>query len=246
MKNILVITFSILGLFISCIDSGGKRNLEKKTPYEDVIKTSKVGISEDENVHKIVVTETLPTGGYIYIKVKENEQEYWMAVPGREIKIGETYYYDGGMEMRNFESKTLKRTFDKVIFAEGVREKKISVQKAKQRVVQNEPTSNIQVGKASNGISIGELFENPKEYANKQVVIKGQVVKVNNGIMNVNFVHLQDGTKGNGQFDITITSDAEFKVGEIATIKGIVVLDKDFGAGYTYDVLVEKAEKLID
>jgi hypothetical protein len=59
--------------------------------------------------------------------------------------------------------------------------------------------------------------------------------------MGVNFMHLQDGTKGNGQFDITVTSNDRFIVGNIVTIKGTVVLNKDFGAGYSYDVLIEKA-----
>ena len=113
------------------------------------------------------------------------------------------------------------------------RDQKRSIQKGK--------TSVVNVEKAPNGIRIAELFENPKAYLNKQVIIKGQVVKVNNGVMQVNFVHLQDGSTGNGKYDITITTNDEFKIGEVVTIKGTVILNKDFGAGYVYDVLIEKA-----
>ena len=64
--------------------------------------------------------------------------------------------------------------------------------------------------------------------------------------MNVNFVHLQDGTKANGQYDITLTSNSKFNLGDVVTIKGTVVLDKDFGAGYVYDVLVENTVILLE
>ena len=164
-----------------------------------------------------------------------------MAIPAKKIEIGATYYYDGGMEMSKFESKSLKRTFESVIFAQGIRDKKDGVQNIKKRTIKKEESKVINVDKAANGIRIATLFGNPKAYQNKQVIIKGQVVKVNNGIMGVNFMHLQDGTKENGEYDVTVTSNAKFKVGEVVTIKGTVVLNKDFGSGYVYDVLVEKA-----
>jgi hypothetical protein len=241
MKNYIVVSFTIVSLLISCKDSKKSESAGEKSSFEDVAKTLKLDELVDENTHRVIVKEKLAAGGYVYLKVLEKGNEYWMAVPGRQIEIGATYYYDGGMEMRNFESKTLKRTFDTVIFAEGVREKKDVVKKVKKVSIKKEGTSTVEVEKAPNGIRIAELFENPKGYQNKHVIIKGQVVKVNNGIMGVNFVHLQDGTKGKGEYDITITSNDEFKIGDVVTIKGTVILNKDFGAGYTYDVLIENA-----
>jgi hypothetical protein len=60
-------------------------------------------------------------------------------------------------------------------------------------------------------------------------------------IMNKNWIHLQDGTSYNGFNDITITSLEKVKVDEIVTLKGTVVLNKDLGSGYKYDVLIEDA-----
>lgn len=241
MKFFIGITLIITCLFTSCKDSVKTRSTEKKSSLEDAAQTLKLEELVIENTHKIIVIEKLEAGGYVYLKVLEKGNEYWMAVPGRKIEIGATYYYDGGVEMRKFESKTLKRIFDTVIFAEGVREKKNVVKKVKKRSIKKEITSTVKVEKAPNGIRIAELFENPKRYQSKQVIIKGQVVKVNNGIMGVNFVHLQDGTKVKGEYDITITSIDKFKIGDVVTIKGTVILNKDFGAGYIYDVLVENA-----
>jgi hypothetical protein len=60
--------------------------------------------------------------------------------------------------------------------------------------------------------------------------------------MGKNWVHLQDGTSNNGAFDLTITTQALPKVNDEVTFKGTVTLEKDFGAGYYYDVIMEDAE----
>ena len=221
-----------IGLLTGCKDT------EKAKPTEEKVSVENVASS---NTHEVVVLEKIAAGGYIYLKVLEKDKEYWMAIPGRQIEIGATYYYDDGMEMGKFESKSLNRTFDHIVFAQGIRDQKNTIKKDKKRSVNKGESSVANIEKASNGIRIATLFENPKAYQNKQVIIKGQIVKVNNGIMGVNFMHLQDGTKGNGEYDVTITSNDEFKIDEVVTIKGTVILNKDFGSGYVYDVLIEKA-----
>ncbi|MCB9248235.1 MAG: hypothetical protein H6613_06675 [Ignavibacteriales bacterium] len=59
-------------------------------------------------------------------------------------------------------------------------------------------------------------------------------------------IHLQDGTKFGESVDITVTSDQPVKVGDTIVIEGTVALDKDFGAGYFYDVIVENAKITVD
>jgi len=61
--------------------------------------------------------------------------------------------------------------------------------------------------------------------------------------MGKNWIHLQDGTEKDGNFDLVITTLVNAKLGEIITLTGKVVLDKDFGYGYKYDVLIEDAVK---
>jgi hypothetical protein len=85
------------------------------------------------------------------------------------------------------------------------------------------------------------LFKNKSELAGKQVLIKGKVVKVNNNIMKRNFLHIQDGTGGDGTNDITVTSQQTANIGDDVTVVGQLVTDLDFGAGYAYPLIVEKA-----
>jgi hypothetical protein len=60
--------------------------------------------------------------------------------------------------------------------------------------------------------------------------------------MGKNWVHIQDGTEYQGGFDLTITTDGQVAVGETVTFEGKIVLDKDFGYGYSYPVLMEEAK----
>lgn len=91
--------------------------------------------------------------------------------------------------------------------------------------------------------SIANLYKDRTELNGKQVKLEGKVVKVNNKIMQRNFLHLQDGT-GNaedGSNDITITSQDTANIGDMVSVTGTLILEHDFGAGYKYPLLVEKA-----
>ncbi|MEJ2179840.1 MAG: hypothetical protein P8Y28_05230 [Gammaproteobacteria bacterium] len=80
-----------------------------------------------------------------------------------------------------------------------------------------------------------------KQLKGKQVEVSGKVVKVNNGIMKRNFLHIQDGTGKQGTNDLIVTSNQTAKVNDKVTIIGTVTLDTDFGFGYKYPLLVEKS-----
>lgn len=75
----------------------------------------------------------------------------------------------------------------------------------------------------------------------QQVTVTGKVVKVNNGIMKRNFVHVQDGTGDNNTNNLIVTSKQTAAVGNNVTITGTVVLDTDFGMGYSYPLLIENS-----
>jgi uncharacterized membrane protein len=75
----------------------------------------------------------------------------------------------------------------------------------------------------------------------KQVAFKGKVVKVNNNIMKKNFLHIQDGTGKEGTNDVTVTSAQTANEGDVVSIVGKVMLDRDFGSGYTYPLIIEDA-----
>jgi hypothetical protein len=101
---------------------------------------------------------------------------------------------------------------------------------------------NVKVQPCDGCISIKDLLANKKDYSGKAVKVSGQVTKFNPSIMGKNWIHIQDGTEFNGDFDLTITTDKSVTVGETITYEGIVSLDKDFGYGYFYKILLEGGE----
>jgi hypothetical protein len=98
---------------------------------------------------------------------------------------------------------------------------------------------NVKVEPCKDCIKISNLLENRKNYSGKSVKVTGQVTKFNAQIMGKNWIHIQDGSEFKGAFDLTITTDKEVSVGQTITFEGKIVLDKDFGYGYFYSVLME-------
>ena len=91
-------------------------------------------------------------------------------------------------------------------------------------------------------LTVAQILERKEQLNGKTIKLKGKITKVNNGIMQRNWLHLQDGTSFGSKFDLTITSPQELKIGEIVTVEGLVAINKDFGYGYFYDILVENAK----
>ena len=223
MKNLypfFTVIFCVLVLF----------NCKEKESYTTIKKEQ---ATAKKNVHKIIVNETLDVGNYSYLNVNENGKTYWMAIPNTNIKIGETYYYNDGMKMRNFESQELKRMFKSIIFANGVRTTEQYNPHA------NYNTEIIKIEQPAHGVSLEKLFSNKASFSNKPIVIKGRVVKINIGIMDKNWVHISDGTQFEGKKSLTVTTQETPKVGDIVTFKGTIILNKNFGKGYIYDILLE-------
>lgn len=65
------------------------------------------------------VVETMDSGGYTYVCLEKSGKKTWLAVPKMKIIVGQNMSFKPGIVMVNFESKTLKRKFDKIIFSEG-------------------------------------------------------------------------------------------------------------------------------
>lgn len=59
-------------------------------------------------------------GGYSYLEVQVNEGKEWLAAPQAAVKVGDQVSWNGGSTMTNFSSKSLERTFDKIVFVAGV------------------------------------------------------------------------------------------------------------------------------
>ena len=66
------------------------------------------------------VVETLDGGGYTYICIEQEGKKKWAAVPSMKVSVGQEVESLPGVEMPKFESKTLNRTFENIIFTDGL------------------------------------------------------------------------------------------------------------------------------
>ena len=99
------------------------------------------------------------------------------------------------------------------------------------------------IAKAEGGKTVAEVFAEKASLAGKPVTVRGKVVKVNGGIMGKNWLHVRDGSGAEGTNDLTVTTSGELpELGTIVVVTGPVTLDKDFGMGYQYAVILEDAE----
>ncbi|HEX9163623.1 MAG TPA: OB-fold nucleic acid binding domain-containing protein [Thermoanaerobaculia bacterium] len=203
------------------------------------------------------VAETMNAAGYTYVRIATKDGDKWAAVPQTNVKKGDNIAVAAQMVAENFESKTLGRKFKQIIF--GAVANKAAIAAPVQAVsnpmmsAMGSPsdhmkpaidTGAIKVDKAQGGSTVAEVWSGKSALQDKQVVIRGKVVKFLPEIMGKNWLHLRDGSgsREKGNDDITVTTNESVKVGDVVTVTGTLRVDKDFGAGYRYPVIVEDAK----
>jgi hypothetical protein len=250
--KINILAFAIIALLAAC-DSKPKvieavdTTAEAQQPMEDASATM---------LHKVVVEEILPTTKYTYLNVSEDGNKTWIAIPKADVKKGGTYYYRGGLKKTNFKSVEYDRVFETLYLVSGISEDPGmgggagmsgsggmmggSPHENEAGDVQLEQKTKIEP--VPGGITIAELLENRNKYEGKTVRIKGRCVKLNNMIMSRNWIHLQDGSMKDKSIDLTVTTTDNVALGTIVALEGVIALNKDFGAGYKYDIIMEEAK----
>ena len=172
--------------------------------------------------HTATVLESMSSGGYTYMKVQDGSKNYWIAMTQRAVSKGDTISYSEQGWMQNFHSKTLNKTFDSILFAANATPK--STPKL-QNLTPSKMNSNFQ---EKGTHSIAELFANRDKYVNKTVTVKGKITKTSNGIMKLNWVHIQDGSNFQNMNDLVFTStQIPPKVGSVVYATGKLIKDKD-------------------
>jgi hypothetical protein len=195
------------------------------------------------------VLETRDVESYTYLRLKTAQGETWAAVPTTTVKKGAKVAIENPMVMNNFQSKALKKTFDKVVFgtlAGQVPAGVAATAPPHPPVTPAPDTTDIKVAKAAgaDARTVEEILAKGAGMKDKSVLVRGKIVKINPGIRGVNWVHLRDGTgsAANQTNDLIVTTTDELKVGDVVTLKGVVHTDMDLGAGYAYKVLVEEGK----
>jgi hypothetical protein len=202
---------------------------------------------------KGVVLETMDVDIYTYVRLKTASGETWAAVPKVPVTKGAEVTIENPMIMDNFESKTLKRKFDRIVFGTLGGKAPAAASAAgpgdmgamHAGVAKAPAMGDVKVPKASgpNAQTVAEIVTKGSQLKDKPVLVRGKVVKYNAGIMGKNWIHLRDGTgaEADRTNDVLVTTLDEVKLGDVVTLKGTVRTDRDLGSGYSYKVLVEEA-----
>ncbi len=243
----LIFALLVSSILLSSCQENAKKVQSFSTGEKTSESMSQAPSQKAASYHHVIVKEVIQTSKYTYLFVNENNNEFWIAVRRLDAKIGDDVYYQQALPMKNFKSKELDRVFETVLFIQGNTSTPPTVDAAKMIGAKKMPPKvdkkieGIKVNAPQGGISIAELFKNKEKYEGKKVKVSGQVVKVNNGIMGKNWIHIQDGTSDTDNYDLTLTTQNKANMGDVITIKGTVYLKKEFGAGYSYDLIIEEA-----
>ncbi|MBK7771699.1 MAG: hypothetical protein IPI48_14585 [bacterium] len=97
------------------------------------------------------------------------------------------------------------------------------------------------VAKVAGGYQVGEIYAKGAELGGKSVKVRGRVVKFTPNIMGTNWIHIQDGSGEGATVDLTVTTSEIVAIGDVIVAEGVLAIDKDFGAGYVYAAIIEKA-----
>lgn len=181
------------------------------------------------------VVESLSAASYSYLRLSTDAGEQWVAVPNTEIPVGTHVTVLDPLEMTNFESKALERTFERVLFGTLMGE-----------ADQGRPTAHVDATADSGAVDAGTIaaiYADRASWENERITVTGEVVKFTPDVMDRNWIHLRDGSgseeaKDN---DLTFTTSERVTVGATVTMTGVLRLEKDFGAGYSYALIVEDA-----
>lgn len=182
------------------------------------------------------VLEVKEVDPYSYLRLKTQEGEIWAAVSKAPVKKGAQVTIENASVMNNFESKSLKKTFDRIVFGTLAVASPGSATPA---------VADAKVPKAEgrDARTVAEIVGKRTELKDKPVVVRGKVVKFTQNVMGRNWVHVRDGSGStkDGTNDLLVTTRDPTQVGEIVVARGIVRTDVEIGSGYSYKVLVDGA-----
>ena len=193
------------------------------------------------------VLEQIPVSPYVYLRVETANGALWTAVMEAPFTMCAPVTIYNALPMEQFESTTLKRTFDRLYFgslepvasaAHGA-----SAPTAATPLAVDARIGTVEPASGDNARTISALWLQMDNLVGTAVSVRGVVVKYNAGVMGKNWIHLQDasGDPSIGTHDLTVTSLDAATIGDTVTVTGVLRTKVDVGAGYTYPLLLEDA-----
>jgi len=257
MKNVLASCLIV----IAAAACGEKKEAQVVAPTPKAPAAAQTAAAASKLTGK--VAETFDAAGYTYVRVQTSSGDQWAAVPQTKIAKDAPVTINAQMTLDNFESKSLNRTFDHIVFGnvEGTEPAATQPMTSASSLPPDHPpiphasemkpseaaaASVTKVAKAAgaNAYTVAEIWSQRTSLANQPVVVHAKVVKFLGGIMGRNWIHIRDGSGSadKSNHDLTVTTQGTVRVGDVVTVNGVVHIDKDFGAGYSYPVIIEAAD----
>ena len=192
------------------------------------------------------VTDIIEAGGYTYAEVDTGKEKVWAAATSTPLKTGDTVGFTTEMPMENFHSTSMNRDFPIVYFVShfitdnaGPTGTTTSMASPHEKIKPASAATPVEgISKVEGGNSIAELYTDKQQLDGKTVRVRGKVIKFTAGVMGRNWLHIRDSSTMD---DLTATTDSTAAIDTVVVIEGKLALDKDFGFGYVYPLIVEDA-----
>jgi hypothetical protein len=200
------------------------------------------------------VVETMESGGYTYVLLKENNR--WVASKTFTVSIGDNVTYADAAEMGNFESRTLNRTFENILFTQNLTVNKpvdaeahanstaITTMADQLGISKSTGAAIPEIGEVTpldGGKTIAEIRTEYQQAEGQQVTLRARVMKVSKNVLGKNWITLQDGTGTAPDNKLLATSSEIVEIGDLVIATGMISADVDLGSGYKYKVVLEEA-----
>ncbi len=207
------------------------------------------------------VVETMNAASYTYVLIDTGAKKSWVAAPQFAVKVGDSAAIADAMPMKNYQSKTLNRTFDVVYFTGNISVNGAPAAPSTTAPIAAPSTAALPPGqrtmpaktapdltgikRAENGQTVAEVITGKTKFAGRPIAIRARVVKYNAQILGKNWLHIRDGSGAPGTNDLTVTTTATAKVGDLVLVTGKLGTDRDFGSGYKYPLIIEDATVVV-
>ena len=207
------------------------------------------------------VVETMNAASYTYVLIDTGAKKSWVAAPQFAVKVGDSAAIADAMPMKNYQSKTLNRTFDVVYFTGNISVNGAPAAPSTTAPIPAPSTAALPPGqrtmpaktapdltgikRAENGQTVAEVITGKTKFAGRPIAIRARVVKYNAQILGKNWLHIRDGSGAPGTNDLTVTTTATAKVGDLVLVTSKLGTDRDFGRGYKYPLIIEDATVVV-
>jgi len=201
----------------------------------------------DENSGSGTVAEAIPVESYVYVRLEEDGT--WLAAPPVAVAVGDRVEYKGGVQMGQFHTDTLNRTFDSILFVgvlkvvnEVIADNHAATDAHALQKNASAPAPEAgEIQPLDGGKTVAEILAAATQLSDQEISLRARVVKVSEDILGRNWITLQDGTGEAPANKLIATSVELAEVGAVVTVSGTVRNDVDLGSGYRYSVLLEEA-----